>query len=396
MNISKRISIQSAVLCGALIWSSRALAQQQPPGPPPGPNMEQGDVIYFNQAVPAPEGAAGVRLEGIGPIVEQAVTGAMARVGPIIDQAVGNAMTQAFSYVSAIGPGPAHIVIGAPFSGESTTEIVQTLADGNRITRKMSAALARDSQGRTRRDQTLGAMGPFVTSGTAPNLSFITDPVAKVQYVLDHNAKTARQMPLPGGPPPAGQLPPLPPPPPGGGQGMMIIHGAMPPGAPMGPPMGGIGAPQVVPLSAPVNESLGKQTIEGVETDGTRSTITIAAGTIGNDLPIQIVSERWLSPALQEVILSTHSDPRMGKTTYRLTNINRTEPAHSLFEVPAGYTIVQPPIVSATGLAECIAAGNTVTPGPPRQCTAADGKTYIEPPPAGVGPRPFNIPLPTR
>ena len=107
MNISKRISIQSAVLCGALIWSSRALAQQQPPGPPPGPNMEQGDVIYFNQAVPAPEGAAGVRVEGIGPIVEQAVTGAMARVGPIIDQAVGNAMTQAFSYVSAIGPGPA-------------------------------------------------------------------------------------------------------------------------------------------------------------------------------------------------------------------------------------------------------------------------------------------------
>ncbi|MBI4479473.1 MAG: hypothetical protein HY651_05580 [Acidobacteria bacterium] len=374
MRAYQRIAI--ALICATAAYNSRLVAQQTAGGPA----TEQEDVLFFHQAVPPPgEGTVGMHLQNIGPMVSQAVTEAMSAVGPAVNEAV-SAMTQAFTFVSAIGPGPAHTVIGAPFSGESTTEIVQTLADGNRITRKMSATLTRDSQGRTRRDQTLGAMGPFVTTGTAPNLSFITDPVAKVQYVLDHNAKTARQMPLP----------------PGGGPGGMIIHGGMPPGPPLGPPMGGIGGPLVVPLPAPVNESLGKQTIEGVETDGSRSTITIAAGTIGNDLAIQIVSERWYSPALQEVILSTHSDPRMGKTTYRLTNISRNEPAHSVFEVPAGYTIVQPPIVSAAGLAECIAAGNTVTPGPPRQCTAADGKTYIEPPPAGVGPRPFNIPLPTR
>ena len=43
------------------------------------------------------------------------------------------------------------------------------------------------------------------------------------------------------------------------------------------------------------SEALGKQNIEGVEAEGTRSTVTIPAGKIGNELPIDIVSERWYS-----------------------------------------------------------------------------------------------------
>ena len=42
---------------------------------------------------------------------------------------------------------------------------------------------------------------------------------------------------------------------------------------------------------------------------------------------------------MQLVVMTRFSDPRMGETTYKLTNINRTEPAKSLFEVPADYTI---------------------------------------------------------
>ena len=42
-------------------------------------------------------------------------------------------------------------------------------------------------------------------------------------------------------------------------------------------------------------ESLGKQKMEGVEVEGTRSTITIPVGQIGNDRPINIISERWYS-----------------------------------------------------------------------------------------------------
>ena len=86
-------------------------------------------------------------------------------------------------------------------------------------------------------------------------------------------------------------------------------------------------------------ESLGKQIIEGVEAEGTRTTVTIAAGEIGNERAIEIVNERWYSPELQVVVMTKRSDPRAGETVYKLTNINRSEPAKSLFEIPADYTV---------------------------------------------------------
>jgi hypothetical protein len=85
-------------------------------------------------------------------------------------------------------------------------------------------------------------------------------------------------------------------------------------------------------------EALGKQTIEGVEVEGRRATRTIAAGEIGNLQPIEIVDETWYSPDLQEQVMTKHSDPRSGVTTYRLINISRREPERSLFEVPTDYS----------------------------------------------------------
>ena len=112
------------------------------------------------------------------------------------------------------------------------------------------------------------------------------------------------------------------------------------------PGVGPEGATTFVFRSKPgneVKEQLGKQTIEGVEAEGTRTTVTIPAGEIGNERAIEIVSERWYSPELQLVVMTRHSDPRFGETTYKLTNINRTEPVKSLFEVPAGYTVKEGP-----------------------------------------------------
>jgi hypothetical protein len=71
--------------------------------------------------------------------------------------------------------------------------------------------------------------------------------------------------------------------------------------------------------------------------------VTIPAGEIGNERPIQIVDERWYSPELQTVVMTKHSDPRFGETVYRLTNIDRNEPARALFEVPADFTIKDGP-----------------------------------------------------
>jgi hypothetical protein len=93
----------------------------------------------------------------------------------------------------------------------------------------------------------------------------------------------------------------------------------------------------------PNKESLGTQTMEGVSAKGERQTRTIEAGAIGNDRPIQIVSEHWYSPDLQMDVMTRRSDPRTGEEITRLININRTEPDPSLFQVPAGYQIVEGP-----------------------------------------------------
>jgi hypothetical protein len=41
------------------------------------------------------------------------------------------------------------------------------------------------------------------------------------------------------------------------------------------------------------------------------------------------------------LVMSKHSDPWSGETTYTLTNIQRFEPAASLFAVPADYAVTQ-------------------------------------------------------
>ena len=93
---------------------------------------------------------------------------------------------------------------------------------------------------------------------------------------------------------------------------------------------------------APKGESLGKQVMEGVTAEGTRETSTLEAGAIGNDRPIQSVSESWYSPELQTLIKTVHADPRTGEETFRLSNITRVEPPSTLFQVPAEYQVVGP------------------------------------------------------
>ncbi|MBO0860728.1 MAG: hypothetical protein J2P21_20040 [Chloracidobacterium sp.] len=201
------------------------------------------------------------------------------------------------------------VVKDAPYSATATTESVQTLSNGARITHKTSAVIYRDSQGRTRREVTLDSIGPFATAGEPAQLIFINDPVTGVHYILDQRNHTARKMAF--------------------------------------PPQRGDGPPHRPAPSQAQNiktESLGNQTIEGVDAEGVRSIITIPEGQIGNDRPIEIVSERWDSTELQTVVLSKHNDPLLGETVYRLTNINRAEPAQTLFDVPSDYKVIERPM----------------------------------------------------
>jgi len=209
------------------------------------------------------------------------------------------------------------LVKGAPYSAVAVSESVQTLGDGNRIRQTTSTTVYRDSAGRTRRET-------MRKDGTLQSIA-ISDPTTGINYILDPQNRTATKSEF------AGMMKKV---------ELMRVEDRKK-----------IEAENMLAASKmPANsvllgktrsdaEPLGRQTVEGVDAEGSRTTITIAAGQIGNDLPINIVSEQWYSPELQLLIMTKHSDPRTGETTYRLTNVNRAEPDRSLFELPADYTV---------------------------------------------------------
>jgi len=227
--------------------------------------------------------------------------------------------------------GPTAPVKGAPYSATITNESIQTLADGNRIVQTNTGTVFRDSQGRTRQDAALPAIGNLFAA-SAPHLVFIQDPVAGTSYTLNLTDKTAWKNPMP----PAGTGGP------GPGVGTFFIHttGGAPPGPPPPLPMIALNKPLATDEQPENKESLGSQTMEGVVVNGVRTTRSIPAGQIGNDRAISIVTEVWTSADLKTIVSSKRNDPRMGEQTFQLTNIMRAEPDPLLFTVPADFKIV--------------------------------------------------------
>ena len=218
-------------------------------------------------------------------------------------------------------PIEAKIVKGAPFSADIITESIQTLSDGNRIVQRSNTRFYRDSEGRVRREEERPSGGPAIT---------ITDPVSRLSFSLDVDNHIARQTP---------NVAPF--------KAMAFQHVQdllirLPPG--MGEKVSKATV-AVAPFEARLEgekvtvEKLPARDIEGVRAEGTRRTTTITAGAIGNELPIEIVSEEWTSPDLNVLVMTERRDPRLGTSTYRLTNIIRAEPDRYLFELPADYTV---------------------------------------------------------
>jgi len=246
------------------------------------------------------------------------------RFGP----AAGNAAAPGGArFLGAEAGMPGRVVKNAPYSADIVTETTQTLADGNHIRQSSTAKVYRDTEGRTRREQSLNALRSLAPSSNLPQVVFINDPVAGFNYALNPQNRTATKSawarPGRGGQAQSSSQP------------MARLRQQSANGSPAIAGRWGHGAAgTLTPLS------LGRQTIEGVPADGTRTTMTIAAGQWGNEQPIQIVTERWYSPDLQMVVLSKRTDPRMGETVTRLANISRVEPPSSLFEPPADYKVL--------------------------------------------------------
>jgi hypothetical protein len=86
-------------------------------------------------------------------------------------------------------------------------------------------------------------------------------------------------------------------------------------------------------------ENLGSKMIAGVIAEGSRTVRTIPAGREGNDLPIEIVDEVWMAKDLGLAVMSSEDDPRYGKSTSEVVELNQSEPDASLFAAPAGYKL---------------------------------------------------------
>lgn len=209
------------------------------------------------------------------------------------------------------------VVKGAPFSATATSETTSTLQDGSVLHRTSQVTMYRDSLGRSRHEATFTGFGPLTASGTPKKIVMISDHVAGVHIMLDDQQKVAHTSAL-------------------------HTHGGSGTNSESAPAFAGRMQQRMQQEEAAgllKQESMGTQTINGLVAEGTRTTHTIPAGQIGNEKALQVVSERWYSTDLQIVLKSTRTDPRFGTTTYTVTNLQRTEPAASLFTVPAGYTV---------------------------------------------------------
>jgi hypothetical protein len=259
------------------------------------------------------------------------------------------------------------LVKNAPYSAEVVMERQQNLADGNQIVNKTSSVSYRDSAGRTRQE-VRDAKGEVLTVT-------IHDAADGSTYILNPRSKTANKIAphqeigkMAGEMARArieqlrqdGKLP-------AGERREIIIRrfdgaegethanaaaaagvrvdaplmGAMPNGRELAArlgPLAGAMADMKWAVKA-TTKDLGTRQIEGVKAEGKLRSYEIPAGEVGNRNAIAVSDESWYSPELQVTLLTKHSDPRVGESSYRLTGIRREEPDSALFAVPSDYTV---------------------------------------------------------
>jgi hypothetical protein len=198
------------------------------------------------------------------------------------------------------GFGMHKVITGAPYSAVAATQTQHTLEGGNQVSRSTQVKEYRDALGRVRTEQT-GPNGATVVT--------IFDPVAGFVYRLNPAKLTGVQIALP---------------------------------ASTGTAATGTAPTPRQPKGATVTKTdLGQQTVNGVLANGTQTTITIAAGALGNTQPIVSTRTVWVSVDLQIPVSIKSTDPRFGSSDMELTSIVEGAQDPTLFQVPSNYTLTQ-------------------------------------------------------
>lgn len=191
-----------------------------------------------------------------------------------------------------------------PYSAKQTTTRVQTLANGTNITTVTTAQIWRDADGRTRQD-TFSTLN----DGTQSHFVNTYDPVARVHMNWTVGNPSTQKI-------------------------VNVYHYPQVVAQPVT-----TATPTAQRYYPTTSQSLPPQTIEGLYATGSRNTRTVPAGYEGNDRDITTTSENWYSQALGLQLRFTNDDPRNGKQTTELTDIQQAAPDPALFQPPEGYQI---------------------------------------------------------
>jgi hypothetical protein len=201
-----------------------------------------------------------------------------------------------------------------PYTAEFRVTHVQTLADGSTITRETTELHARDSQGRT---LAMSSTTPATDDQMVHSSFNINDPVAHTHtwWAAPGQRVTVSN---------TSQL----------GTVRSTCAGSN---------LAAIPQPAAEARMESSTEDLGKQTFQGVEAQGHRSSWTIPARTIGNSDELVRTDEVWFSttPGFTGInVRQVYDDPQSGRTTRELVKFSQGEPDAALFQVPADYEVV--------------------------------------------------------
>ena len=185
------------------------------------------------------------------------------------------------------------------------TEWVRLMRDGSSITLKNHRAIARDASGRIFQERRYFVPDDGKHESTVTQIE-ISDPASHEQYICVPREQVCRLQRFFAAGPVSSQVAETTPREPG----------------------------------APAGEFLGKQTIEGLETIGTRETDLIETGAVGNNSPILERREFWYSPQLGVNLISKRQDPRFGTQNFDVSDIVLGEPEAKIFELPSGFQVI--------------------------------------------------------
>jgi len=199
-------------------------------------------------------------------------------------------------------------VPNVPLTAVAEVQSTQVLDDGTSVSKKTFNNIARDSQGRIYNERR--ALVPESYNDTPQLISFhIYDPTTQLNTFLEVDTHLARQ---------SVRLETAP--------ALALAQSR----------------PSVVPVNRPgyQEQDLGTESMENTVVHGVRKTRTISATASGTGKPIVVIDEYWYSEELHLNMLVKHDDPRTGQQTVAITQVNRSEPPPSTFEIPADYKIV--------------------------------------------------------